>query len=250
MVVTKRTKMSLCQFLGLFNYDVILVLLEKHGISCDGFTQIEIADTLSTADQGAFGSVLDECVRTNGDLRSQVSPKYRFDERWGDLKKCLLLDGYKIEGCRLNRIEPFIEAYEPLEDDLTKELTKGNLSAGESIVSHFKRSAGSFIKANPDYNGCLSHARIALETLVREIAAMRGYELKNEKTAWGVSLSYLKQDGFFSSKEESSIASVYTFISDGSHVPIGFTEEEFTRFGRNLVTSICYFIIKKFNGNQ
>jgi len=111
MVVTKRSKLSLCQFLGLFNNDVVLVLLEKHGVSCDGFTQMEIADVLSKVDQDAFESVLDECVRTNGDLRNQVSPRYRFDERWGDLIKCLLLDGYKIEDCSLSRIEPFIEAY-------------------------------------------------------------------------------------------------------------------------------------------
>jgi len=44
MVVTKRTKLSLCQFLGLFDYGVVQVLLEKYDFSCSGFTQIEVAD--------------------------------------------------------------------------------------------------------------------------------------------------------------------------------------------------------------
>ncbi|NQT10603.1 MAG: hypothetical protein HQ573_05480 [Desulfobacteraceae bacterium] len=246
MVVTKRTKLSLCQFLDLFIQDVVQVLLDKYDISCWGLSQTELGEALFGADHSSIESLIDEIVRTNGDLRNRVSPRYRFDERWSDFKKCLLLDGYKVEENEIIRIEPFIEANEPVEDDLTKELQLARLSSIMDIIKHIRLSAESFRKSTPDYNGCLSHSRIALETLVREIAANKGYSIKNENKAWGESLAYLKKSSFISQKEENSIASTYTFISDGSHIPVGFTEEEFARFGRNLVTSVCYFIVKKF----
>jgi len=234
--------------LDLFTQDVVQVLLDKYDITCWELSQTGLGEAFSGADHSSIGSLIDEIVRTNGDLRNRVSPRYRFDERWSDFKKCLLLDGYKVEGNQVIRIEPFIEANEPVEDDLTKELRLARLASSLDIIKHIRLSAESFRKLTPDYNGCLSHSRIALETLVREIAANKGYSIRNKNKAWGESLAYLIESSFISRKEEGSIASIYTFISDGSHIPVGFTEEEFARFGRNLVTSVCYFIVKKFNG--
>lgn len=247
MIVTKRTKLSLCQFLGLFDQDVVHVLLEKHGITLWGYSQTEISEVLSEADQGSIESLIDELVRTNGDLRNRVSPRYRFDERWNDFEKCLLLDGFKVEEKTILRLEPVIESTEPVEDDLTNELNNSYLEASHEVIRHIKLSAESFKKASPDYNGCLSHSRITLETIVREIAKGKGLEINEASKAWGKSLSHLQNTGFITNKEEGAIASTYTFISDGAHVPVGFTEEEFARFGRNLSMSVCYFIIKKFN---
>jgi len=119
----------------------------------------------------------------------------------------------------------------------------------EEIIQHIKLSAESFKKSTPDYNACLSHARIALETIVRTIASTHGIENAIDSKAWGKSLLHIRNAGFLTSKEEDAIASTYTFISDGAHIPVGFTEEEFVRFGRNLAMAMCYFIIKKFNGS-
>lgn len=249
MIITKRTKLSLCQFLDLFEQDVVHVLLEKHGITVWGYSQTEIGEVLSEADHGSIESSIDELVRTNGDLRNRVSPRYRFDERWNDFQKCLLLDGFKIEEKTILRLEPVIESTEPVEDDLTNELENSSLDSFDDVIRHIQLSAESFKKALPDYNGCLSHSRIALETIVRAIAKKdKGLETNEASKAWGKSLSHLQSAGFITNKEEGAIASTYTFISDGAHVPVGFTEEEFARFGRNLVMSVCYFIIKKFNG--
>ena len=248
MIVTKRTKLSLCQFLDLFEQDVVHVLLEKHGIAIWGYSQIEISEVLSEADHGAVESLIDELVRTNGDLRNRVSPRYRFDERWNDFQKCLLLDGFKIEEKTIRSLEPIIESAEAVEDDLTNELNNSSLDSSNEVIRHIRISAESFKKPSPDYNGCLSHSRIALETIVRAIATGKGLEINEASKAWGRSLSHLKSTGFITKKEEDAIASTYTFVSDGAHVPVGFTEEEFVRFGRNLAMSLCYFIIKKFNG--
>ena len=248
MIVTERTKASLTQFLDLFAQDVVHVLLEKHGVFIWSYNQIEINKALSDADQKSMEPLIEEVVRTKGDLRNRVSPRYRFDERWNDLEKCLLLDGYKVKGSDVVRIEPVIESTEPVEDDLSKELQSSHLSSAGDVIRHINLSAEAFRRTTPDYNGCLSHARIALETVVRAIAENKGLSLEAGTKAWGKSLRHLVTKGFFEEKEENAIASSYTFISDGSHVPIGFTEEEFARFGRNLATSVCYFIVKKFNG--
>lgn len=249
MIVTKRTKLSLCQFLDLFGQDVLHVLLEKHGITAWGYSQTEISKVVSDADQGSIETLIDEVARTNGDLRNRVSPRYRFDERWSDFEKCLLLDGFKIQEKEIQTIEPVIEGAQTLEDDLTNELKVSGLPSTNEINRLIRLSAESFRKSTPDYNACLTHARVALETIVRTIAHSHGLEIEQDSKTWGRSLSRIKSVGFVSNKEEAAIASTYTFISDGAHIPVGFTEEEFTRFGRNLAMSVCYFIIKKFNGS-
>jgi hypothetical protein len=123
------------------------------------------------------------------------------------------------------------------------------LASSDEVIRLIKLSAESFRKSSPNYNACLSLSRIALETILREIAKFKNFETTGDDKLWGKSLSYLKNIGFITSKEESAIASTYTFISDGAHIPVGFTEEEFARFGRNLAMSVCYFIIKKLNGS-
>ncbi len=253
MVLMKRTKYSLAQFLDLFDADVGHTLLNKYDISlgwAGSYNQIEISSALLRADNDKLGRLLHEVVSTRGDLRNRVEPRYRFDERWNDLTKCLLLDGYRIENESITRIEPFLEGAEPVEDDLSKELQRSGLPACKKVKEQIVDSANDFRKASPDYNGSLSHARIAIETLVRDIAMKKGLNIleKNEKKAWGLSLAYLRENTFISEKQEKTLAFIYTFISPGSHVPIGFTEEEFVRFGRNLAISMCYFMIKLFNG--
>lgn len=246
MNVSKRTRLSLSQFLDLFGSDTSNLLLEKHNISSedDYENKVSVKQSILQADSKSIASLLEEIAKTEGDLRNRVSPRYRFDERWDELKGCLLLDGFKVERKTINSVEPSIEGTGSIEDDLTKEIGLSHLPESEDIINHINYSAQAFLKTEPDYNGCLSHARIALETLVRGIAKDKGFQLSDEKKAWGASLNHLKTISFINDKQEKTIQSIYTFVSDGSHVPLGFTEKEYTRFGRNLITSICYFISK------
>lgn len=71
--------------------------------------------------------------------------------------------------------------------------------------------------------------------------------MKVEQMKDGKSLNILKANGFITNDEEQAIASTYKFVSDGSHIPIEFTREEYARYGRNLIMTVCYFIIKKQN---
>jgi hypothetical protein len=250
MILTKRTKLSLAQLISLLDPDVIEVLFGKHDIACCGSnSQIEISDALLNSNNTQIETLIEEVVATIGALRNRVTPKYKFDERWQDLTKCMLLDGYQINSKKIIKTEPFLEGVESIEDDLFKELENSGLSEYTEIQIQIRESENDFRKALPDFNGCLSHSRIALETLVKKIAGNFGFRTNNESKAWGESLAYLKKKDFINKKEEEALSSVYTLISDGSHIPLGFTEEEYVRFGRNLATSMVYFMIKLFNGS-
>ena len=111
------------------------------------------------------------------------------------------------------------------------------------IIKLLRESANAFKQASPDYNGCLSKARLTLETIVRN--KVEDESKTDEK--WGKALSILKNKDFLTKEEEEAIASTYTLVSDGSHKPLGFTNEEYARYGRNLLMTTCYYLIKKQN---
>jgi hypothetical protein len=241
MIVNLRTKISLSQLLDLFEYNLNNLLLEKHSLEHYCSNIIDIKDALL---EGSLESLIQEIISTQKDLRSRVTPKYKFDERWEDFQKCLLLDGYKItESNSIISIEPTIDGMAATEDDLTLELRNSSLSKKEEIIKLLIGSENAFKNTSPDYNQCLSKARIALETIVRN--KVEDEDGINE--SWGRSLSILKSKDFLTNQEEQAISSTYTYVSDGSHIPLGFTEEEYARYGRNLLMSVCYYIIKKQN---
>jgi hypothetical protein len=254
MVITSRTKLSLCQLLDLIFDSKLSVLLKKHNIFIESnFIDLrEIESFLFEASKESIGSLIHEIFSTKGYLKKQVTTVYVFEERWKDFEKCLMLDGYKIEQSNVVRIEPLIESSEPIEDDLTKELQKTSLPSSDKIISLIKSSSEEFKKPIPDYyNGCLTSTRVALETLVKEIAVQKNFVLENDdKKVWGNSLRHLKATEFITENEEKAIASFYTFISKGAHRPLGFTDEEFVRFGINLAISACYFLVKILNGDE
>jgi hypothetical protein len=261
-MISIRSKLSLCQYLTLHDLGYLRFLFNKHGIPINQLMEEGMAFTsyvidalhysISAAMPEHLLSLLEEFVRTEGDLRSRVSPRYRHDERWHDLVHCLRLDGYIIEGKSLRAIEPSIEGFEPFEDDLTKELNHSGLVSKEDIVRLLINSADDFRKVPPDYNGCLSNVRIALETLGKSIASSRlsKYPGSFDDTKWGQILSYLRTSNLISQKEEEGIAGVYSFVCQGTHRPVGLSEQEMARLGRSLVTSMCYFLIKIHNQQE
>lgn len=240
MTLSKRTKISLAQLLDLFNRSLIGILFEKYAIHGDYQNLEEIKDTLLNE---STTTLICEIVETQQSLRNPVTPKYTFDERWDDFEKCLLLDGYRIENKKIISIEPKTEGVQPMEDDLTSEILKSSLVDKIEIIKLINESAEAFKRSPSDYNQCLSKVRISLETLVKNITLV----LTKIDSKWGPSLAELKKYGFIEEDEEKALASTYTYVSDGSHIPLGFTEEEYARFSRNLTLSTCYYVIKKYN---
>lgn len=242
MIFSTRTNISLSQFLELFEISLTNILFEKYSMDTDCRNIQDIKESISSSN--SLDSIISELISTKQDLRSRISPKYKFDERWNDFEKCLFLDGYKIENNILISIEPNIDGVIPLEDDFTIEINSSTFSKKEDVKRLINESAEAF--KNSDYNQCLSKSRIALETLIRTIAIDK---YSNTNDTWGSALSNLKTDSFLTQIEEDLMAKTYSFVSNGSHIPLGFTNEEYARYGRNLLMSKCYYIIKKYKQN-
>lgn len=248
MQVSRRTKFSLAQLLSVVERPTVCVLFEKFRLEPQAVSSpVGISDEMKHADAQVLSDLIIEVIETSKTLRNNTSPKYKFDDQFSILEKSLLLDGYLIEGKLIRALDPNFKGYVPVEDALIKELDSSSLQQKANIKSSVKASADDFVKAQPDYNGSLTNIRIALETLVREIALEKGFTTTRVGNTWGPSLGYLESCGFIDKKDENALSSVFTFISNGAHIPLGFSQAEFVRLGRNMCTSMCYFVIKKYN---
>jgi hypothetical protein len=235
------------------------MLFEKYGLPADAFdpyrvnaAEQAVRASIQGASEDQVMNLLDEVIRTRRDLRSRIDPRYRYDERWEDLIKCLQLDGYRVERRRLIPADPTIPDAAPVDDDLSSELKLSGLAESDQIVTLMENSADAFRKVPPDYNGSLANARVAIETLARAIANARlsTHPGSFDASKWGQTLAYLKTSEFLSSNQEQGIAGVYSLVSHGAHVPVGLTEEGMVRLGRSLVALACFFLIKLYNGSR
>lgn len=248
-MIGSRTRHSLAQFLALHETDFVVVLVSKHGMRIsveNGSVLFDLNNCLRSATDEHLLALVEEIARTSGDLRSRVNPKYRHDERFSDLCRCLQLDGYLLEAKTLVQTDPSISDAPPLDDDLLKELKASGLPAAEEIAGKINASSESFRSSPPNYNACLNDVRVALETLARAIAAtqVKADSAPYENTKWGSVLTFLKLVEFITQEEEKGLAGVYGFVSPGSHRPIGISEEEMARLGRSLALGMCWFLVK------
>jgi hypothetical protein len=247
-----RTKISLCQFLRLQTTESINTLLLKNGFAIppSGLSSYELESVVIQATEGQASSLLEEILRTQFTLRSEISPRYRFDERFDDLKRCLLLDGLRVEDRQLVQVEPSIDGAAQPEDDLIRELRRSGLPQHEEVIRMLNNSAEAFRRSPPDYNGCLGNVRVALQTLATDIAKHRRTLRPGsfDETKWGQVLAYLRTSGLIEGQEEQGLSGVFTFVSPGAHLPVGLDEADMTRLGRSLVVSMSYFLVKRHNG--
>ena len=265
MNLSQRSKLSLCQFLTLFSRDDLVLLFDKYRLSTEGlkFELLErnigaaIRDAILPASAAQLEELVQELARTYGFMRTNISPRYRFDERWNDLRLCLELDGYTkdrheygVDVDRFVPIEPIIEGAHAVDDDLTKELHRSGLPNTEGITQALDGSAKCF--RSGDFNGCLNNARVALQSLATSVARQLSpnHATSLDDMKWGQVIAYLKTSGFIAQQQEKMLAGVFGFMSPGSHRPIGLNEEEFARLGRGLAVAISYFLVKRFNAQN
>jgi hypothetical protein len=252
----KRAQISFSQLLALQPKEEIAVLFNKHDIANDADDYMPqqrmqfVTEALrNTAPQKVL-DVLAEFVRLRDVYRFNVSPRYLHDQRWHDMEVCLLLDGYRIADGAVRPADPTIEAFTPIEDDLTAALEASGLPSAGEMVRLMNNSADHFRVNPPDYNASLTSARIALETLAREVATDRQTQrpVNFDPTKWGQVIAYLRTSDLISKREEDGLTGVYSFISEGAHAPVGMTEQEMVRLGRNLAAGASYFLIKRHLG--
>lgn len=251
-----RTRISLLQFLDLQPVQANALMLEKCGLPPMPTRPGALDASLRSCNVSQLLTLLDEICRSTRMLRAAVNPKYMYDERWEDLARCLLLDGYRIagdysKGYEIVAVDPTIEGSIALDDDLSRELARSNLRDREEIARLMKNSAEDFRKQPADFNGSLTSARVSLETLAKNIASVyrSSLPMSGDPSKFGAIIAYLQhQVHFLDDKEEKVIVGVYGFVSAGAHVPVGFSQEEMVRLGRGMIASMCYFLIKKHNG--
>ena len=72
-------------------------------------------------------------------------------------------------------------------------------------------------------HACLNDLRIALQTLVTDVANSRSDENNRpyDESKWGQVLANLRVTGLISKQEEEGISRVFTFLSPGSHRTVG-----------------------------
>lgn len=251
-MIGSRARHSLAQFLELQEPTVTIVMLSKYGIQhlslAPGQLLFGLLNILRDLNDRTLMLVLAEIVATQGDLRSRVNPKYRFDERMHDLTQFLLLDGYAIQVQKLVQIDPSIEDAAPLEDDLIVALQRSGAPRLTEIVNKIADSALAFRATPPDYNAALVNARVALETLAADVAAdvasaMRLAPSYNQAN-WGEVLAFLRSSGEITLEEEKGLAGVFGFLSPGAHRPVGIPEGQMTRLGRSFALNMCWFLLK------
>lgn len=235
------------------------MLVEKYGLKDNkteysGISLSEVRSLLKSllldATEEQLVSLLEEVANTQTYLRNNVEYQQLYEERWYDLVKCLELDGYRIADGRLVAVDPTILDDPPLEDDLSIEIKRSGLTEVDEVLQCLENSAQAFRKTPPDYNACLTHSRVGLETLAKAIAVARRKSLPEsfDETKWGAVLAYLRTSGLITPDEEKALAGVFGFVSQGAHQLIGLTEQEMTRLGRSLVASMSYFLVKRYNG--
>lgn len=244
-----RTKLSLAQYLDLQDNDLISVLFEKHGVYYYGYGLSYIANAVKEADPDKLHSLLNEITATRYDLRNNISPRNRYDQRWDDLEGCLALDGYRIDGRLMVPADPTIEGAEPLDDDLTSILRESYIEGADEIITLLTQSSDAFRRSPPDYNACLTDARVALQTIATSIAKERrnSHAGNFDQTKWGQVLAYLRKSGLITDQEEDGLSGVFSFVSTGAHNPVGLSEQEMARLGRSLSIGMIYFLAKRFS---
>lgn len=247
-MISHRTRHSLAQLLELQAPQMVVVLLAKHGghasFPNDQFLT-GVLHWLKSADERTVMQVLSEIMSTSGDLRSRINPKYRFDQRMDDLRRCLLLDGYDVVEDRLIQTDPTIGGVVPIEDDLIRELEHCGAPRAREVIERINASADAFRAVPPDYNTALANARVSLETLAADIAR----DIPNpqgtfDPNRWGEIIAFLRKNGEIAEEEERGLAGVYRFLSPGAHRPIHIAEDQMTRLGRSFALNMCWFLLK------
>ena len=155
----------------LFRRPSLKLLLDKHGVPHElegeyprDATAALTESVCEATSATQLGNLLQEIARTERTLRSEVEPRYRFEQRWEDLLLCLELDGYRagrsqVPGgtTRVVAIEPTIDGVEAVDDDLSKQLKATEIPNTDEIARLLDSSATAF--RDREFNACLTNAR-------------------------------------------------------------------------------------------
>ena len=144
-----------------------MVLIEKHTglpVAAYGLDVRGILRCIQDADAQSVVGLVAEIVERNEALRALVSPKYLFEQRFGDLSRWLAHDGWEVEGGQLVT-GPAVEETTGLRDILLENLRVSPLDSDGAIRGALELSASAFTDNPPRYNDSATNVGIALENV-------------------------------------------------------------------------------------
>ena len=246
MEFSHQTLGTMAQVLAVSSDDAARTFIYKHlGEIASQLPRPRVIMQEATAE--AIRPMLVELLATNKVLRAGAPVKHVFDDAVGELERWALHDGWTIEGAALVRVTPLAEEVAGIRDKLTEDLATSGLDQDGAIRAVLDGSSRDFVAQPPDFNGSITKARIALETVARRaaerVASAKGAAYPED--SWGRALALLKSQAVIEQTEEDILARVYTFVSPGAHVPTGVTAEEWARLARTFSVSSAYFLLRK-----
>ena len=222
MVFSHQTRGAIAQILTTISTTSAETFLYKHlGVSkVSSFLSV-----LASAPSEALKAMVTELLAHNKLVRAAAPLKHVFESGIHDLERWTLHDGWIVENGALMRVTPAAEEATGLRDRFLQDLAKSHLDADAAIKAAVENSSKDFVAEPPDFNGCATKVRIALESVSRRAAAAIAMKSGGSypEDSWGKALQFLRNAGVIEVREEEILAHVYTFISPGAHVPKGVT---------------------------
>lgn len=255
LTLSRHSLSSAAQVLGSLRSDAAEVLVYKHlGVRPEQMYRpgmFGYVEVLETSDPEAVMELVKELMTVSNAIRASAPAGDVFDGHWYELQRWLLHDGWMLDGRELVRLSPAAEEATGIRDALIEQLAASGLDAGGAIRRCIEDAAQAFVREPPDFNACTMNVRIGLETVARNAARFRSANggAPYPSDSWGHALAYLRQSGILNIDEEQVLARVYTFISPGTHVPTGITEEEWARLARTFGLGAAYFILRTHLGH-
>lgn len=244
---SRQLTASVAQLLATMPGAATTVLVYKHmGLHLEQFSvgTNSILQCLEAAGSDGFAALLVEVVETEGALRSAVTPRYVFDQRFKDFSRWLAHDGWAVEDGQIKSVGPAVEETTGLRDELLEGLAASPLDTDRAVTKCLNDSATSFMMEPPDYNDSATKVRIALETYARRLAqhVSSAGNGAYEQDTWGKALAYLRAEAVITQNEEAALAAVYTITGPGAHVPQGLDAEQWARLVRTLCIGGIYLL--------
>ena len=167
-------------------------------------------------------------------------------------KKLLLsleLDGFKYANQRIIPIETEIVETEEVKSAVEEKIRNNPELDFKVLIKHLKDCDNDYMSRS--WKNSVSNARHFMEQLLADVAKAgakhrRECPPKGGKGEPGRVREYLVKSGFFEKNEcDSLICGVYSYLSEkGAHR--GLTEESCARVSRNIILSLGFYVLEKF----
>lgn len=241
-----QTRGTMAQVLAASSEDAARTFVYKHsGVIASKMPPLRVV--MANAQQESIQSMILELLVKNEVLRAASPVPHVFDSAVAELGRWALHDGWMVDGDALVRVMPMTEEVTGVRDKLAEDLATSGIDGDAAIRGAIENSSKCFTAQPPDFNGSITQARLALETVARRAATRVAMtrSASYPQDSWGKALEFLRSHAVIEPGEEKILVNVYTFISQGAHVPQGVTAEEWARLARTFAISSTYFLHRK-----